>query len=312
MTSKVLLPAGYVPLPAHVDAGGFDHAAVHAATGHVYVAHTANDAVDVFDAIARKYLFSVSNLKAVAGALVSDEANLVFSSNRGENTVAIFPPGPDPQVAKVDVGLGPNGLAYDHSHRLLLAANVGDAAIAGSRTLTMVDVEARKIRCSIPAPGRTRWTVFDTEQQLFFVNIADPAVIAVVEAKEPDALAFMYAVPVTGPHGLDFDPDTRRLFCACDAGSLITLEARTGRILSERPLSGAPDVIFFNRKLRQLYVAVGDPGVIDVFDTRTMESLGRIETEQGAHTLALDVPGDCLYAFLPATHRAAIYRIGRL
>ncbi len=40
---------GYVTLPEHKAEGGFDHAAVHAASGHVYVAHTANDAVDVFD-----------------------------------------------------------------------------------------------------------------------------------------------------------------------------------------------------------------------------------------------------------------------
>jgi len=40
---------GYIELPAHKGSGGFDHAAVHAATGHVYVAHTANSAVDVLD-----------------------------------------------------------------------------------------------------------------------------------------------------------------------------------------------------------------------------------------------------------------------
>ena len=46
MTSTL---TGYVELPEHKAKGGFDHAAVHAASGHVYVAHTANDAVDVFD-----------------------------------------------------------------------------------------------------------------------------------------------------------------------------------------------------------------------------------------------------------------------
>ena len=71
---------GYVDLPEHTAKGGFDHAAVHAASGHIYVAHTANDAVDVFDA--QKYLFSIPGLPGVAGALVSDEANLIFSSNR--------------------------------------------------------------------------------------------------------------------------------------------------------------------------------------------------------------------------------------
>ena len=92
MTLKL---TGYVELPEHKAKGGFDHAAVHAASGHVYVAHTANDAVDVFDA--QKYLFSVPDLPGVAGALVSDEANLIFSSNRAENTIGIFAPGPIPR-----------------------------------------------------------------------------------------------------------------------------------------------------------------------------------------------------------------------
>ncbi len=306
--SSPLTHSSFVALPAHKGKGGFDHAAVHAASGHVYVAHTANDAVDVFDD--RRYLYSIPNLKAVAGALVSDEADLIFSSNRGENAIGIFAPGPNPEVTKVGVGHGPNGLAYDHRRKLLLAANVGDAAIAGSRTMTMVDVDARTIRAEIPAPGRTRWTVYDPEQRVFFVNIVDPAVIAVVDATKPDAVAYMFAIPAAGPHGLDLDADTRRLFCACDAGQLLTLDARSGQILCERPLSGTPDVIFFNRRRRQLYVAVGDPGLIDVFDTRTMEQVGRIETEQGAHTTALSSSGDRLYAFLPASHRAAIFHIG--
>jgi hypothetical protein len=41
-----------------------------------------------------------------------------------------------------------------------------------------------------------------------------------------------------------------------------------------------------------------------------MKSLGRVETEKGAHTLAFAPSGDRVYAFLPRTHRAAIYRVG--
>ena len=39
--------AGYIDLPAHQGRGGFDHAALHAASGRLFVAHTANDALDV-------------------------------------------------------------------------------------------------------------------------------------------------------------------------------------------------------------------------------------------------------------------------
>jgi DNA-binding beta-propeller fold protein YncE len=290
----------YVELPANRDKGGFDHAAVHAANGHIYVAHTANDAVDVFDD--DKHLFSVPGLKAVAGALVSDDANLIFSSNRGEDTVGIFAPGPHPQVTKVAVGAAPNGLAYDAGRKLLLAAGLG--------TFTIVDVEARRALATFDTPGRTRWTVFDAATGHFYVNVMNPAVIAVIDARKSDRLAHMFAVPAAGPHGLDFDPDTRRLFCACDAARLFAIDAGSGKILAEAPLSGTPDVIWFNRARRQLYVAVGDPGVVDVFDTRSLRNIGRLETEKGAHTTALSPAGDRLYVFQPQTHRAAIYRIG--
>ena len=147
------------------------------------MAHTANDAVDVFDT--QKYLFSIPDLRGVAGALVSDEANLIFSSNRGENTVGIFAPGPYPEVTRIKAGVGPNGLAYDHGRKLLLAANVGEPALAGSHTVTMVDVGDRAVRAEIAVPGRTRWTVFDPDAATFYINIADPAVIVVIDSGSP-------------------------------------------------------------------------------------------------------------------------------
>src|SRR5438552_872652 len=104
---------GDVDLPPHTGTGGFDHAAVHARTGRVYVAHTANDAVDVIDGATGRFVDSIGGLAAVAGALVSDEHDLVFTSNRGEHTVGLFEVAAPAKVAKVGVGVKPNGLAYD-------------------------------------------------------------------------------------------------------------------------------------------------------------------------------------------------------
>jgi DNA-binding beta-propeller fold protein YncE len=310
MTNDPLLLIGHVALPKHEGKGAFDHAAVHAASGHVYVAHTANDAVDVFDPASGKYLFSVPQLPGVAGVLVSDDAQLVITSNRAENTIGIFSPGPDPQVLKIPVGVHPNGLAYDHRRRLILAANVGDPQMPGSQTISIVDLDSQTMLAEIRVPGRTRWAVYDPDAQVFYVNIADPAQIVIVDARNPRDVACVFPIPSAGPHGLDLDITTHRLFCACDSGALITLDARSGKVMGEKALSGTPDVVFFNRARGQLYVAVGDPGVIDVFYTATMESLGRIATEKGAHTLALAPSGDRVCAFLPQTHRAAIYQVG--
>lgn len=123
---------GYIDLPAHVGKGGFDHGATHCGSGRLYVAHTANDAVDVVDCAADRYLYSIPGLTGVAGVLTAENRNLVFTSNRGEDTVGIFKTNGDNKPAKVKVGHRPNGLAHDPVRNLLLAANVGDPAIPGS------------------------------------------------------------------------------------------------------------------------------------------------------------------------------------
>ena len=78
-------------------------------------------------------------------------------------------------------------------------------------------------------------------------------------------------------------------------------------MLGDVPLSGAPDVIFLNPRLGHLYVAVGEPGVIDVIDVATMRRVAVVPTESGAHTLALDQKRSKIYAFLPRSHRTAVF-----
>ena len=85
------------------------------------------------------------------------------------------------------------------------------------------------------------------------------------------------------------------------------LKADSGEVLTQLELSGSPDVIFFDRVLRHLYVAVGDPGMVDVFDTDIMERIETVPTERDAHTLGFDAERNKVYAFLPETHRAAVY-----
>jgi len=296
-----------IDLPAHRTPGGFDHAAVHRASARLYVAHTANDALEVIDCATDRYLHALPNLMGVAGALASEERNLVFTSNRGENTVGIFAPDTEADLVKVAVGLHPNGLAYDPGRDLLVVANVGDPGSPHSVTASIVDVATHTVIASVPMPGRTRWAVFDPQQEVFFVNIADPPRIVVIEACRPQQIATAYSIPAAGPHGLDLDIATERLFCACDAQQLVCLESRSGKVLAERELHGVPDVIFLHARLGHLYVAIGEPGLIDVFETTTLERIETVETERGAHTIVLDADRDKVYAFMPQTHRAAVY-----
>jgi DNA-binding beta-propeller fold protein YncE len=298
---------GHIELPANRSEGGFDHADIHPPTDRLYVAHTSNDAIDVIDCARDCYIESMPGLTAVAGALVSEARGLVFTSNRGESTVSVFEPGAERDACKIAVGIKPNGLAFDPARGILIAANVGDASIPGSYSVSVVDIGRRERIAEISVAGRTRWAIYDAAREMFFVNIMSPPRIIAIDARDPTRIAKEYEVPAAGPHGLDLDPATGRLLCACDAGVLVAIDAASGRVLGDVPLSGVPDVIFLHPGTGHLYVAVGDPGVIDVIDIGTMRREEVVPTEAGAHTLALDRKRSKVYAFLPRSHRAAVF-----
>lgn len=303
----VLRLLGHIELPANRAKGGFDHADIHLPTDRLYVAHTSNDAIDVIDSARDLYIESMPGLVAVAGALVSEARGLVFTSNRGENTVSVFSPHAERDAFKIVVGVKPNGLAFDPARGILIVANLGDPSIPDSHSVSVVDLARRERIAEVKVPGRTRWAIYDAAVEMFFVNIAAPARIIAIDARNPTKILKEYEVPAAGPHGLELDPATGRLLCACDAGLLLAIEATSGDVLADVPLSGAPDVIFLHPQSGHLYVAIGDPGVIDVIDIGTMRREEVVTTEAGAHTLALNRKRNKVYAFLPQSHRAAVF-----
>lgn len=272
------------------------------------MAHTSNDSVDVIDCHHDKYLRSIANLAGVAGVLVSNEKDIVFTSNRGENTVGVFYHGKEQSLLKIKVGGRPNGLAFDPSRKNLLAANVPKPNSEDRVTVSIVDVAQRIMTADVTVPGRTRWTVFDPDTGRFYVNIADPSQIAMLDAKDPDGIAGSYHIPAVGPHGLDLDRRGRRLFCACDEGRLYAIDLESGKISEPSNLAGTPDVIFYNPDLDHLYVTIGDLAVIQVFDTKSMKEIQTVPTEAGTHTIAFNQDLGRVYAFLPETHRASVYQ----
>ena len=299
---------GSIELPAHARDGGFDHAAVHHGSSRLYIAHTANDDVDVVDSASDRFLRSIHGLKGVAGVLVSDEHDLLFTANRNENTVSIFAAGKEQQTARLSVGIRPNGLAFDPSRGLLLVANVGDPNVPNSSSVSLIDVGQKVVTGTVILPGRPRWAVYDAVMAAFYVNIADPPLIVGIDANYPSGIRETFEIPSKGPHGLDLDARARQLFCACDEGKLVAVHLDTGEARLIGDLSGTPDVVSFNRALQRVYVAVGSPGVVDVFDAARMRILEAVPTEKGAHTLAFDHRKNMVYVFLPATHRALVYQ----
>jgi len=220
----------------------------------------------------------------------------------------VFNHGRDRDLTKIRVGGRPNGLAFDQSKNTLLAANVPRPDSKDPISVSIIDISKGIMTADVTVPGRTRWSVYDPKAERFYVNIADPSQIAIFDSSDPDGIMGSFTIPATGPHGLDLDQKGRRLFCACDAGQLFEISLESEKISNPAKLAGPPDVIFYNPFLEHLYVTIGEPAVLQVFDTKTMQEIQTVPTEVGTHTIAFNQDTGRVYAFMPETHRASIYR----
>ncbi|MHB1435522.1 MAG: YncE family protein [Thermoplasmata archaeon] len=292
-----------IALPSHPVGGGFDHAAVDGRTDRLYVAHTSNDAVDMIDLKARRFLRSLPNLRGVAGVWVAEQERLLFTSNRAEDTASILPLDGETEAFRFPTGPRPNGMAFDPGRGTLLVAGVGDPRMPNAPpTLTFAEAATGTAIGQLRAPGRTRWATYHAPSDAFYVNVADPPCIAVVAADRLSRIDHLIPIPARGPHGLEQDPSGRLLYCACDEGVVVSVEVVSGRAERVGTLSGAPDVLWVNSTRQHLYCAVEDPGAIDVFEISPFRFLESVRTAPGAGTLTVDLSRGEVHSFLPNTH----------
>ena len=297
-----LTHVGFVAVPPGAEQG-FDHADVLRGGRRMYVAHTGADRVDVLDCEQLTFLRSLPDLPGVAGVLIDEEHDLLFTSDRGAARVSVFRCSDEQHLGRVAVGPHPNGLAYDRRRRRLYAFSLGEP-LGENCTASVIDLGSMRVLVELPLPGRPRWALYDEGRDRVYANIREPAQIVVIDGERSE-IVDAFAVPSEGPHGLALLGD--RLFCAADGAQLVVLDANNGELIDSLSLPGVPDVVMHDSGLGRLYVAIGEPGVVCSFDTKRLVHLETVETETGAHTTGWDPDRRRLFVFCPASCGAAVF-----
>jgi DNA-binding beta-propeller fold protein YncE len=269
----------------------------------MYVAHTGADRIDVLDCASGSYLHALPDLPGVAGVLVNEEHDRLFSSDRGAARVSVFRCSDESLLGQAAVGPHPNGLAFDRVRRRLYSFNLGEPLGEGC-TASVVDLDPMSVIDELPLPGRPRWAVYDEERDVVYANIKEPAQIVVIDC-ERLTVARAIVIPSEGPHGLWLN--SGRLFCAADGGALTVVDRDSGQLVANLPLPGIPDVVMHDRDLHRIYVAIGEPGVVCSFDSERLEQVETVTTQQGAHTTGWDPVDQRLYVFCPGSSGAMVY-----
>jgi DNA-binding beta-propeller fold protein YncE len=299
---------GFTAVPPGANAG-FDHADTYLDPrgSRLYVAHTGADRLDVFDCKSGTYLRSIPGFPGVAGVLIDSDNDLLLTSDRNAARASILRASDEAMLGQVAVDPRPNGLAFDRDARNVYSFNLGEPA-GTNCTASVISIDTQRVVATLPLPGRPRWAMFDGETRCVYANISDPAVIVVIDC-DSMAISRTISVPVAGPHGLAIvgAPGGSSLWCAADAGRLVIIDPKSGACSASLPLPGVPDVVMYDRDLGRVYVAVGSPGAVTVFDTRHARELETIPTEDGAHTIGWDPATRRLFVFQPKSCRVGIY-----
>ncbi|HEV8633956.1 MAG TPA: hypothetical protein VG370_06920 [Chloroflexota bacterium] len=158
-----LRPSGFIAVPPG-RAPGFDHADVYRAGGRVYVAHTGADRVDVIDARGRRYLRALPDLPGVAGVLIDQEHDLLFTSDRDCARVSVFRCSDERLLGRVAVGPRPNGLAYDPGRRRLVVFNIGEPGV-----VQVVDAGRFRTEEVVRTEAGAHTTAWDADRRALYV-----------------------------------------------------------------------------------------------------------------------------------------------
>jgi hypothetical protein len=286
-----LKTVGTIAVP-HAAGSAFDHGVFDARSRRVFIAHTARDCVEVIDHDSGKHLATLPGFPGAAGAVADDGQVLV--TNRGRASAALLDAVSLETRAVFKTGGRPNGAVMVARSGIALVACIGDEG--ETPTLQRLELNNRQ-HVSIDLPGRPRWCVTDAAAERVFLCIREPSMVLV--ARLPDLSGVMHwKIPSAGAHGLDIDHSGRRLYVACDDSTLVEISSVSGEVTNVWPITGPPDVTFFNPASGRVHVAIGEPGLVETIDPATGH---RMQTSTGAdaHTTVL-APPDRLYVISPA------------
>lgn len=269
----------------------FDHGALEPETRRVFIAHTARDCLEVVDADTNRHLATLQGFRGAAG-VVAGKGN-VLVTNRGSASLAWVDARTLETRTVLNTGPRPNGAAIVSSLQVAVVACIGDDTHGPQ--LQVLGLEGDR-KWSVDLPGRPRWCVVDTKEERVFLAIRNPSMVLVADLPELNAIQH-WPLPSDGAHGMDINHAANLLYVACDGGSLVEVDVRSGQVQREWPLPGVPDATFYNPTSGLVHVAIEDPGLIQTVDPRTNTSR-RFITAIGAKTTALIEP-DRLYVFSP-------------
>jgi YVTN family beta-propeller protein len=275
--------------------GGWDYAKLDPVTHRLYVARSTS--VTVIDIKSAKTLRSIGSFSHGHAVLPISGGRLLVTSG-DDATVRFLSAGDGHELGKLAVGSKPDAAILSRDGRQAFVMN------ADSGTVSLIDVGAMRITGTITVKPALEYAA-QTPDGMVFVNNEDAGEIDVIDVANRTPLASIPMPGCAAPSGLAYDQPSGRLIAACANGKAAIVDAKRRALVGLVDIGLGPDAVLLDAKRRLAFVPCGKDGVLDILSLAgpTVTRVGRVVTEKGARTGAIDSASGAIY--LPTASFAA-------
>ena len=281
--------------------GRFDHFAYDVKDHRLFVAALGNNTLEVIDTAEGKRLKTISGLHKPTGVLHLAEQNQIAVANGDDGTLKVFDGATYEPVKSLGSLDDADNLRSDTTRRQVYVG-YGDGALA------IIDSTTMKQTGSIKLAAHPESFQLERQGIRIFVNVPDTKQIAVIDREKQTVTASWPMEGFRANFPMALDEASHRLFVGCrQPPRLVIVATATGRPISDLAISGDTDDLFYDAKLKRLYVTCGE-GFVDVIEQRSADDYvrrERIPTRGGARTSFFSVSTGELYVAVPQSANSA-------
>lgn len=283
--------AGPLPLSLVTDvslpgkAVRFDYQDIDSSEQRLVIAHMDADSVVVVDLRTGNVIKEIPQISTPRGVAVAHEVGLIYVTSSPHQLVLIDSHTLG-EVARVETGNGPDGVAWDPTHSVVGVSDQRDGA------LSLIAGAGRGERKQVKLGDETGNIVYDVLRGQFWITVVHDGAgqLTSVDPLSAKVIASIDLAGCEGAHGLRLHPDNQSAFVACESNDVLArVELAGAHSISTGTTGAGPDVLAIDPALGWLYVAA-ERGDLTVFDITKpgVVLLGHQAPGSNAHSVAVD------------------------
>lgn len=277
--------------------GGWDYARVDAAKHRLYVARAGS--VTVVDLAPSHGVTSIGDVQRGHAVVPLTGGRLLVTSGT-DSTVRFLDTADGHELAKVPVGKKPDAAILDADGARAFVMN------SDSGSVSVVDTAAMHVLHTIAVKPALEYAALDGNT--LFINDEDLNEIEVVDVAHGATGKPIALTGCEGPTGLGYDAGHQRLIAACANGKAAIVDAKTRKLVRLIDIGKGPDAVILDAQRGLAFIPCGSDGVLDIISLKSFTHVGRVKTEVGARTGALDPETGDIY--LPTAQFAPVAQPG--